>query len=138
MAACPVLSRSHPDQLGGHVRSHRPAPPRGHAMNARRPTAPLRLEILTPDSPTRRSRPPSPPERPSVEVTLRSDDRLLLSVDEAAQRLSIGRSLLYELLAAGEIHSVQVGRLRRVPASALSDFINRRSQPSNPNTEDSP
>jgi excisionase family DNA binding protein len=82
--------------------------------------------------------PPAAAAAASVEVTLRSDDRLLLSVDEAARRLSIGRSLHYELVATGEIHSVHVGRLRRVPTSALSDFIHRRSQPTNPNPEDSP
>ena len=100
-------------------------------MNARRPSAPLRLEVVATDPlPARRSRPAAaPPERPSVDIALRPDDLLLLPVDEAARRLSIGRSLLYELLASGEIHSVHVGRLRRVPASALTDFINRRSVP---------
>ena len=51
-------------------------------------------------------------------------------MDEAARRLSIGRSLLYELLAAGEIHSIHVGRLRRVPLSALTEFVNRQSDQS--------
>lgn len=49
--------------------------------------------------------------------------RLLLTVEEAAQRLAIGRSLMYELLTSGRITSIHVGRLRRVPCGALSDFV---------------
>ncbi|GAA3804066.1 helix-turn-helix domain-containing protein [Cellulomonas soli] len=44
----------------------------------------------------------------------------------AAQRLSIGRSLLYELMASGAIESVHIGRLRRIPVDCLSDFVDRR------------
>jgi len=46
-------------------------------------------------------------------------ERLLLTVEEAAQRLGIGRSLFYELLALGDIESVRIGRLRRIPLGAL-------------------
>lgn len=52
--------------------------------------------------------------------------RLLLTVAEAAYRLGIGRSLLYELLADGEVESIHVGRLRRIPAEALAAFIDRQ------------
>jgi len=52
--------------------------------------------------------------------------RLLLTVSEAAQQLGIGRSLLYELLADGQVESIHVGRLRRIPIDALADFINRQ------------
>lgn len=50
-------------------------------------------------------------------------DRLLLTVPEAARRLGIGRSLLYELLADDQIDSIQVGRLRRIPIDALVAYI---------------
>jgi excisionase family DNA binding protein len=52
--------------------------------------------------------------------------RLLLTVSEAAQQLGIGRSLLYELLADGQLESIHVGRLRRIPIDALADFIDRQ------------
>ena len=52
--------------------------------------------------------------------------RLLLTVSEAAQQLGIGRSLLYELLAEGQVESIHVGRLRRIPIDALADFIDRQ------------
>ena len=52
--------------------------------------------------------------------------RLLLTVSEAAQQLGIGRSLLYELLADGQVESIHVGRLRRIPIDALADYIDRQ------------
>jgi len=52
------------------------------------------------------------------------------SVVEAAQRLGIGRTLMYELLGSGQIGSVHVGRLHKVPTDALTTFIeSRRAQP---------
>jgi excisionase family DNA binding protein len=48
---------------------------------------------------------------------------LLLTVEQAARRLNVGRSTLYALLQTGRLESVTVGRLRRVPAEALSEFV---------------
>ncbi|MDQ3765437.1 MAG: excisionase family DNA-binding protein [Actinomycetota bacterium] len=49
--------------------------------------------------------------------------RLLLTVEEAAQRLGIGRTLMYALVKDGEVESVQIGRLRRIPADALTLYL---------------
>ena len=35
--------------------------------------------------------------------------RLLLTVEEAAERLGIGRTLMYTLVKEGEVESVQIG-----------------------------
>jgi excisionase family DNA binding protein len=51
---------------------------------------------------------------------------LLLGVRDAAQVLGIGRSTLYELIAAGEIEVVHIGRSARVPVVALQTFVDRR------------
>jgi excisionase family DNA binding protein len=60
-------------------------------------------------------------------------DRLMLTVEEAAERLGIGRTLMYELITAGEVESVRIGRLRRVPTDALSTFVLRlRDSPHGP------
>ncbi|WP_322777720.1 helix-turn-helix domain-containing protein [Frankia sp. Cas4] len=40
--------------------------------------------------------------------------RVLLTVEEAADRLRIGRTTLYGLIGAGQIVSVRIGRLRRL------------------------
>jgi excisionase family DNA binding protein len=49
----------------------------------------------------------------------------LLTVEEAAQRLSVGRTTMYALLKDGQINSVRVGRLRRISAEALTAYTNR-------------
>ncbi|CAN5133758.1 hypothetical protein BH11ACT1_BH11ACT1_08540 [soil metagenome] len=50
---------------------------------------------------------------------------VMLTIAEAAQRLSIERSMLYELVASGTIESVHIGRLRRIPVDCLADFVDR-------------
>ncbi|HET6963166.1 MAG TPA: helix-turn-helix domain-containing protein [Acidimicrobiales bacterium] len=54
--------------------------------------------------------------------------KLLVTPEEAADLLSIGRSKLYELLAAGAVESVRVGTCRRIPVQALEDFVSRLRQ----------
>lgn len=71
----------------------------------------------------RRTRAPVTPDEQVIQVTLQPDVQLLLSVVEAAQRLGIGRTLMYELLGTGQVESVHVGRLHKIPADALDAFI---------------
>ncbi|MGH3686942.1 MAG: helix-turn-helix domain-containing protein [Pseudonocardiaceae bacterium] len=52
-------------------------------------------------------------------------ERVLLTVEEAAEQLGIGRTLVYKLIANGEIESIRIGRLRRVPAAAIQDYANQ-------------
>ena len=49
--------------------------------------------------------------------------RLLVTPEEAAQSLGIGRSLVYELLRSGRLESVQIGACRRIPLGALTAFV---------------
>ncbi len=51
--------------------------------------------------------------------------RILLSVEEAGYLLGVGRTRIYELMKSGAIESVHVGRLRKIPAEALRDFVER-------------
>ncbi|GGN74062.1 hypothetical protein GCM10010112_43830 [Actinoplanes lobatus] len=53
---------------------------------------------------------------------------LVLTIEQAAKRLGIGRTLTYALVSSGEIESVQIGRLRRIPAECLTEYINRLRQ----------
>jgi excisionase family DNA binding protein len=52
--------------------------------------------------------------------------KLLLTPQEAAEALSINRSTLYILLMRGEIPSIMIGRARRIPVSALQEWIARQ------------
>lgn len=47
----------------------------------------------------------------------------LLTPEEAADQLGCGRSHIYRLIAAGEVRSVKVGRLRRVPSTEVEAYI---------------
>lgn len=48
---------------------------------------------------------------------------LLVPVDEACERLQLGRTTVYGLLRSGQLPSVYVGRRRLVPAEALDAFV---------------
>ena len=50
---------------------------------------------------------------------------LLVTVDEAARQLSIGRSHLYEYLLSGSLPSIRIGRSRRIATRDLDAFIER-------------
>lgn len=50
---------------------------------------------------------------------------LLLRVEEAALRLGIGRTLMYRLVMTGEVESVQIGGLRRIPAPCIEEYVDR-------------
>lgn len=50
-------------------------------------------------------------------------EQLLLTVDEAVQRSRIGRTRIFELIKAGEIRSVKIGRSRRIPVRALEEYV---------------
>ncbi len=52
-------------------------------------------------------------------------DALLLRVEDAAARLSISRAQVYRLIGSGQLTSVKVGSSRRVPVTALEDFVSK-------------
>lgn len=69
----------------------------------------------------REAQPPAP-ARPTPE-------RRLLTVEEAAEYLGVGRTLMYQLIKDGEIRTVQIHRLRRVPREAVDEYANRIESP---------
>ena len=52
-------------------------------------------------------------------------NQLLLTPEEAARALGIGRTKLYKLLATEQLRSVRIDGSRRVTAAALEDFVRR-------------
>jgi len=47
----------------------------------------------------------------------------LLSVEEAARRLRIGRTTLYSLISTGQIETVTIGRRRLVPPECVTAYV---------------
>ena len=91
-------------------------------MSARRPVPATTLHLLAPTVRGGRGAARTDP-RDVIDLTVLADYRLLLTVEEAADRLGIGRSLMYELIGNSEIVSIRVGRLRRVPLDSLTDYV---------------
>lgn len=52
--------------------------------------------------------------------------RLLLRAEEGAESIGVSRAKFYQLLSSGEIRSIRIGRSRRIPISALQDWIARQ------------
>ena len=50
---------------------------------------------------------------------------LLLPVPEAGQMLGLGRSRIYELIDAGAIQSLKIGKRRLVIVESLKSFVQR-------------
>ena len=52
-------------------------------------------------------------------------ERLMLTVEQSAELLGLGRTTTYELVMSGTIESVHVGRRRLIPRSRGDDSANR-------------
>ena len=50
-------------------------------------------------------------------------ESLTITVEEAAQRLGIGRNTAYEAVQRGEIPSLRIGRRLLVPVAALERLL---------------
>ena len=63
-------------------------------------------------------------------------DRLLLTAEEAAMVLRIGRTTVYALIKNGELRPVHIGRSCRIPQAEVERYVRRlealtsRPQPS--------
>jgi len=52
-------------------------------------------------------------------------EKLLYTVGEAADLLNLSRAHVYNYVLAGDLRSVTLGRARRIPASAIAEFVER-------------
>jgi excisionase family DNA binding protein len=50
-------------------------------------------------------------------------ERLLYRVEEAAEVLGVCRTTMYRLIREREVRSVKIGDSRRVPGSALAEYV---------------
>ena len=53
-------------------------------------------------------------------------EKLLLKIPEASLALGIGRSTLYELIAAGELRVIRVGKSVRISVDELRRWVEQR------------
>jgi excisionase family DNA binding protein len=66
-------------------------------------------------------------DRPPAQVPepRKMPERVLLTVEEVAERLGIGRTTTFRLVKTGEIESVRIGRLRRIHIDAVNAYAAR-------------
>jgi len=50
----------------------------------------------------------------------------LLTVPQVMERLQLGRTAVYDLIRTRQLASITLGRARRIPTHALTDFIHTR------------
>jgi excisionase family DNA binding protein len=63
---------------------------------------------------------------PRVSTTIMGGP-ILLTVEQAAGRIGVGRTTMFALIRTGEVHSVRIGRLRRVRVADLEAYANSLS-----------
>jgi excisionase family DNA binding protein len=61
----------------------------------------------------------------AAEISVTHPTRLVLTIEQAARRLGIGRTLMYSLVMTGEVESVTIGRLRRIPVECLTEYVTK-------------
>lgn len=54
----------------------------------------------------------------------------LYRVEQVAELMQLGRTRIYEMIARGELRSIRVGSARRIPESALAEWLDRVSEES--------
>lgn len=55
-----------------------------------------------------------------------SPDPICVRVNDAARMIGVGRTKLYELIAAGEVETVKLGKSTRITTASLHDLIKRQ------------
>ena len=58
--------------------------------------------------------------------TTPSPDPICVRVNDAARMIGVGRTKLYELIAAGEVETVKLGKSTRITTASLHDLVRRQ------------
>lgn len=55
-------------------------------------------------------------------------ERVLLSPEEVADALHVGRCTVYDLLRTNQLRSFKIGKLRRIPVDAVHEYVKRMAE----------
>ncbi|MBA8794027.1 excisionase family DNA binding protein [Friedmanniella endophytica] len=50
-------------------------------------------------------------------------ERVLYSVAEVSEMLNLSKNRIYELIYAGELASIKIGRIRRISKASIQRFV---------------
>lgn len=56
-------------------------------------------------------------------------ERMLLSPEEAADVLGVGRAKVYDLMSEGRLASIKLGRCRRIPMASIRRLVEPSREP---------
>lgn len=56
-----------------------------------------------------------------------NEPKSLITVEELAEWLMIGKTATYKLLASGEIKGFRIGRIWKIPISNVNEYIQKQS-----------
>lgn len=62
------------------------------------------------------------------------DEQLLMTAEEAAHALRVGRTTLFALIKTGDLHAVHIGRSCRLTRAELQRFVGRLDEAASPPT----
>ena len=57
-----------------------------------------------------------------------SVEPICVKVNDAARMIGVGRTKLYEMIAAGEVETVKLGKATRITTASLHDLIRRQRE----------
>lgn len=57
------------------------------------------------------------------------DERWAVSIDEAAKRLGIGRTLMHEAAKRGDYPTIRIGKRRVIPMTVINEWMERGYNP---------
>ncbi|MGH3686255.1 MAG: helix-turn-helix domain-containing protein [Pseudonocardiaceae bacterium] len=101
--------------MSTHATKHTSPRARDHTRTTEIADLLAQLAVLMSDQPPTSETPVSRP----------MPERVLLTVEEAAERLHIGKTKTYALVKTGEIESILIGRLRRIHIDAIDTYTAR-------------
>ncbi len=55
-------------------------------------------------------------------------DPICVRINDAARMIGVGRTKLYELIAAGEVETVKLGKATRVTTASLRNLVTRQRE----------
>ena len=62
---------------------------------------------------------------------IKSNNKLVLNIDDLCEILDIGKNTAYNLLKSKEIESFKIGTCWKIPLKSVEEFIERKSSSNN-------
>ena len=53
-------------------------------------------------------------------------DKMLYRAEEAAKIMSLSRTAVFGLIRSGDLDTIKIGHLRRIPHTSIVDYVNRQ------------